>query len=120
MNRIDKATDKQLKQIAGKLPVMYTGDEQYTMRRVKGDQLLANNIKSVGSGATKELVTEDRTYLQKVAEGVKVNHYKRLKTIYQEKSNSGVLSYVTQVMELNGAHSNLLSELQNRHKLLSI
>jgi hypothetical protein len=109
MKKTNKKFLKELKSIAGQLPEMLTDEKATVYREVSGARLQSAGIGQINGKAVKT----DQMYNRDFG-GVKVNHYRRMLTIYNDGGIDRVKSYMNQVFELNNVHHSLITSLQER------
>lgn len=106
MNRLTKSEIRHLKTIAASLPPCYTAEQQKTLRLVTGAQMIAAGKETTGDG--KEINPKQK-YVIQTDEGVRVNHYKRLKTLCENGRYESAQNYINEVAGLNKGHYDLIA-----------
>lgn len=109
--KLPKSTIKHLKDIANKLPVMYTSDGQKTLEVVTGESLLLNGVNKLSNG---DDVTIDKSYATTREGGVQVNHFKRMKRLAEIGNIEAVKRYISSVFEINRSHSDVIKSFNDR------
>lgn len=111
--KINKEQIKQLKEIAARLPKMYTAEGQKTIRPVTGERLIENEVYELTNG---QQVSVNKTYIQKAEGGVEVNHFKRILKIARAGDVSKIKDYINEVIAVNSAHKNAMQGYMDRLK----
>lgn len=115
--KITKDQIKMLKDIAAKLPKMYTAEGQETISRITGEKLVDSSIFELSDGTK---VSVNKTYIQKAEGGVEVNHFKRMMKIYKHGEVGQIKDYINQVISINVQHANLIKGMNERLNSLKI
>lgn len=109
---MNKAEIKHIKEIASKLPVMYTTENQKSLKQVTGENLIKSGITKLKTG---EAVNPNELYLYPVGEGVRVNHFKRIKKLCEQGRHDAAQRYINEVAEsTTSKHIDLLKSMEAR------
>lgn len=111
MNRLSKEDIRHLKTIAASLPPCYTAEQQKTIRVMTGERLMAAGQTNDANG--KEINPKQK-YVIQTDEGVRVNHYKRLKTLCENGRHESAQNYINEVAGINKGHYDLIAGMASR------
>lgn len=115
--KITKEQIKMLKDIASKLPKMYTAEGQETISRITGEKMIDSSIFKLSDGTQ---VSVNKTYIQKAEGGVEVNHFKRMMRIYKQGAVGDIKNYINEMISIYDGHKELLNGLNERFKNLQL
>lgn len=91
MNKLPKALKKELEELASSLPVdFYVAT---TLSTIKGEDIDKTGLES------DELIDPDKEYQFKSPVYHAKNHYRRMRRIFEDNGQQGVMQYVDEVME---------------------
>lgn len=108
--KLSKSDIAHIRQIADRLPECYTAENQKTMQILFGHQLISRGITKIKG----EPVEPDRKYTYSDGDGVKVNHFKRLKKLCESGMVKNAQNYIDEVAGMGRDHFKLLLGLNMR------
>ncbi len=108
--KLSKSDIAHLKDIANRLPICYTADNQKTVQFLYGHQLIARGITTID----KKAVIHDKKYSHSIEGGVKVNHFKQLKRLCEQGHTNRAQKYIDEVAGIGAEHFKLLVDLNSR------
>lgn len=109
--KVSKEKIKILRDIAAKLPKMYTAEGQLTISPVTGARMVDSGIYKLSDG---QEVSVAKTYIQKAEGGVEVNHFKRLMKLAKLDDMKKIQDYINEVISINSSHRNAMSGYMER------
>lgn len=103
----DKRSFKNMRAVAANLPVQYHDGVMV----IKGSEII-KQLGSVGKDKEGEKIDSDKWY--KVPVQQPVNHYRRIKKLFNSKGYAGVSAYVDEVVQLHAEsivqHQNVMKD----------